>query len=151
MSYTVQGQSEELNSQATPELARTAYKHFNKFVGDSKLRRIDFCICKLIKHSHNNDDCVRVPFNDHPRLFKRGDELVFFHQPYYCWSEHLHNPTCKSVEAIRQESEKFAAEHGLTVRVSLEDSWHVPGKTVLVEYRKFAVNEAGHVSANLPM
>ena len=68
-----------------------------------------------------------VPDQDHIHLFRTKDgELVFTSQPYFVGD----------VEEIRRDAEAFAAQHGLVVRVSIEESWHYPGSTVLVEYRR---------------
>lgn len=40
------------------------------------------------------------------------------------------------IAELTAECEAFAKEWDLTVRLSIEESWHAPGKTILVEYRR---------------
>jgi hypothetical protein len=83
---------------------------------------------------------MNVPFADHGRQFvdMATKERILVSQPYVC-SDQLHTHDCgcgKTVESVKAASEQFAEQHGLAVHVSFEDSWHYPGSTVLVVYRK---------------
>jgi hypothetical protein len=73
----------------------------------------------------------RGPHADHNRGFYNPltEEIVGTEQPYF-------GQPPATLEQVTQDVEAFAAAHGLTVRVSTEESWHCPGRTVLIEYRK---------------
>jgi hypothetical protein len=88
------------------------------------------------------------PRHDHESLFKdRTGALVLVEQPYFGGaSEHILETTGDTVAAqnaydadiaeLTAQSQAFAQEWDLAVRLSIEESWHYPGKTILVEYRK---------------
>ena len=68
-----------------------------------------------------------VPHEDDVHIFRtKSGEVIFTSQPYFV----------SDVEDLRRDAEAFAAKHGLVVRVSIEESWHFPCSTVLVEYRR---------------
>jgi hypothetical protein len=142
----------EINGQSTVKECIQAYQRFDKFMRGLRLQR-GGCFCRLVKKRHvasSHFQCIKVPYQDHGRLFQNtaSKELVFVHQPYHCnrpyhcgsHLTHVHKPDCDSIEKIREVSEKFAENYGLTVTVSLEDSWHVPEWTVLVVYREKSCN-----------
>jgi hypothetical protein len=80
-------------------------------------------------------DC-RGPHADHNSGFfdPQTREIVGVEQPYFGYPP-------KSLEEITRDAEAFAAAHGLKVRVSADESWHCPGRTVLIEYRRAALAE----------
>ncbi len=82
----------------------------------------------------HDSDC-RGPHADHSNVFKdiATGAIVWTEQPYALGA----HPSCVGfVNRLTAEVQQFASTHGLTVRISAEDSWHFPGATVLVEYRK---------------
>lgn len=100
-----------------------------------------FCVCELArKKCKDNDQCNNdVPHHDHQRVFvdKQTGERVYTIQPYI---DHDNLTRPRTVEIIAADSEEFAKAHGLSVRVSTEDSWYSqppnPHQTVLVEFRR---------------
>lgn len=74
-------------------------------------------------HGTSTGEC-RGPYADHSNMFKdlETGEIVWTEQPYS-------TPNVQTVEA-------FAQAHGLRARISKADSWHYPGSTVLIEYRR---------------
>lgn len=77
--------------------------------------------------------------NDHHSGFKdkKTGEIVMVFQPYF-GDLPSDIPRKKTVDGIAASAREWATEKGLSVRVSVEDSWHYPTKTVLVEFRKAA-------------
>lgn len=73
----------------------------------------------------------RGPHADHHQGFFNPltREIVSTEQPYFGQSP-------RTLEEITQDVHSFAIAHGLTARISVEESWHCPGRTVLIEYRK---------------
>jgi len=73
----------------------------------------------------------RGPHADHNSGFRdlQTGERVGVEQPYFGYPP-------ATLEQITADVETFAAAHGLTVRVSADESWHCPGRTVLIEYRR---------------
>ena len=66
-------------------------------------------------------------FRDHPSGFKdEWGRLIQVYQPY---ADH---PGASA--NIEEDAQAFAAFHGLELRISADESWHDPGKTVLVEF-----------------
>ena len=58
-------------------------------------------------------------------------------QPYFGWPRGAkESDPPRDVAELTAECEAFAKEWDLTVRLSIEESWHAPGKTTLVEYRR---------------
>ena len=82
-------------------------------------------------HKRRHQEGCRGPHADHNAGFydPLTKERVGVEQPYF-------GEPPATLEQIVQDVEVFAAERGLTVRVSTEESWHYPGRTVLIEYRK---------------
>jgi hypothetical protein len=81
-----------------------------------------------------HDECLPPkPVRDHHSGFrdKKGAIVAVF-QPYI--SNHL--------EEISVVAQNWAVSKNLECRISVEDSWHLPGQTVLVEFRNPAVNVA---------
>ena len=77
-----------------------------------------------------------VPDFDHPSTYKEKDTgaTVAVFQPYAC---HTKKEGRERLEAkIAARAQEYAAKNGLVARVSREESWHFPGETVLIEYRK---------------
>jgi len=70
-------------------------------------------------------------FLDHGLGFydREADEHVFVSQPYVNEKHH-------TVEEVTREAQAFAEENGLSIRVSADDSWHYPGWTIKIEFRK---------------
>jgi hypothetical protein len=92
------------------------------------------CICQLTRERCEFDDkCFQPPRLSHDEGFvdKWTGERIFTIQPYL---DRPHTP--EALAAIASEACEFAAAHGLTARVSAEDSWHYPDWTILIEYRK---------------
>jgi hypothetical protein len=93
-------------------------------------------------------DC-HSPRSDHASTFKviRTGEIIMVQQPYF-GGPYLHvlettgDPDAAKkvydadVAELTAECQAFAKEWGLSVRLSIEESWHAPGHTILVEYRK---------------
>jgi len=76
--------------------------------------------------------CGRPPQRDHTEFFKRPDgKLMFTSQPYMGRAIQGAN-----IEAFKVELEAWAASFGLSIRISEEDSWWNPGKTILYEMWK---------------
>ncbi len=74
-----------------------------------------------------HDECLPPkPVRDHHSGFrdKNGAILVVF-QPYIS----------NNLEEISAVAQSWAASKNLECRISVEDSWHLPGETVLVEFR----------------
>ena len=84
------------------------------------------CSCWLLgtEHSGFTEDCF-PPYHDHDRSFITTSGRMLTTQPY-----------TMETNRIQEASDAFAEKYSLSVRVSWEDSWYRPGKTVLVEYRK---------------
>jgi hypothetical protein len=93
-------------------------------------------------------DC-HSPRSDHASTFKdiKTGEIIMVQQPYFGGSYlHVLETTGDTVAAqkvydddvaaLTAECQAFATEWGLSVRLSIEESWHAPGATILVEYRK---------------
>lgn len=106
------------------------YVHRN---GLRELRKV-VCACRVIGSRKCMGrkvvgDC-QSPRSDHSATFKviETGALVMVEQPYV--------GDATDVAALTAACEAFAKEFGLTVRVSAESSWHYPGATCLVEYRK---------------
>ena len=85
------------------------------------------------RHHHTEGNDCRGPHADHNSGFynRQTKEIVGVEQPYFG-----HPTATKSLAAITKDVEAFAAAHKLKARVSTEESWHCPGRTVLIEYRK---------------
>jgi hypothetical protein len=64
------------------------------------------------------------PLDDHGRMFQNDEGFIWTSQPYGYTDYEL-------AEIIG-----FAHYHGLTINISPNWSWHSPGKTVLLEWRK---------------
>ena len=91
------------------------------------------CILAGSRKCIDRDVECHAPFWDHPLLFKSQatGELVLVYQPYLPKDnaeEHLGRFTDR-VEA-------WAALWNFNARISVEESCHYPGRTVLVELRK---------------
>jgi hypothetical protein len=73
----------------------------------------------------------RGPHADHNKGFYNPltKEIIGTEQPYFGYSP-------ATLEEITRDVEAFASAHGLKVRVSVDESWHCPGRTVLIEYRR---------------
>jgi hypothetical protein len=73
------------------------------------------------------------PGHDHLAAFKAvaTGEFVLVSQPY----------AGPDIAKLTAQSEAFAAEWGFAVRISRAESWHYPGKTILVEYRKVVAHD----------
>jgi hypothetical protein len=72
----------------------------------------------------------RPPFYfDHPAWFIKDGEYRYVTQPYLA-------SVGSSLSEVSQKVSDFAEKHGLLVHVSLEESWHFVGRTVLIEFRK---------------
>jgi len=74
-----------------------------------------------------HDACLPpMPVRDHHSGFrdKNGASVAVF-QPYIS----------NNLEEISTVAETWAASNNLQCRISVEDSWHSPGNTVLVEFR----------------
>ena len=81
-----------------------------------------------------HDACLPPkPVRDHHSGFrdKHGAIVVVF-QPYIS----------NNLEEISTVAQTWAASKNLECRISVEDSWHLQGKTVLVEFRNPAANVA---------
>lgn len=83
-------------------------------------------------------ECIEPPYKDHRQLFqdRKTKELIYTIQPYIPRFELPKASDEEILNQIRQASEQFARQHGLTVEMSMERSWHFPGETVLIVYRK---------------
>jgi hypothetical protein len=127
----------------TPE-ARTRLDRFKQHGNRINLMNDGpFCICLLLarKPKDNHTRHVEVPFQDHARIYLNRDsgERYFVNQPYI----HRGSPeeTERQFQAVKNDSETFAAKHGLSVRISKEDSWWNPTNTVLVVYTNETLEE----------
>ena len=91
------------------------------------------CILSGSKRCIDRDAECQAPYWDHPSLFKSQatGELVLVYQPY------LPKDYSKDyVDRFTERVEAWSALWHFTVRVSVEESFHYPGRTVLVELRK---------------
>jgi hypothetical protein len=88
------------------------------------------------RRCHGGHDACLPPglVRDHHSGFRTKDgSIVMVFQPYFGPDE---TPSKNSLKDISAAANAWAAEKNLTCRISAEDSWHFPGKTVLVEFRK---------------
>jgi len=87
-------------------------------------------MAKLVQHRAPNlePDMSYSSFWDHPASFKHKGtgELVATYQPY------VH----ADFEGLGVKPRAYAELYGLAVRISRDESWHYPGSTVLIEYRR---------------
>jgi hypothetical protein len=111
------------------------YKERNK-------EKLFFCICEVSRKKCRDDDACNkeVPYLDHVRTFvdKKTGERIFTIQPYVNRDGRTYYASGPLAE-ITKASEEFAKAHGLSVRLSVEDSWWAQDiyfTTVLIEYRK---------------
>jgi hypothetical protein len=129
--------------------AETAYKLANAYRGKNKVELLDkqpfFCPTKLKtgKLCRNEADFLfgrspdpghRLPDQDHTRWFKdRAGNFIFTSQPYVTDSdEQRQADERKTMEAQHQA---IAERLGLAFRMSEDESWWYPGRTVLLEYK----------------
>lgn len=71
-------------------------------------------------------------FWDHPSLYREiaTGAIVEVYQPYF-------NPEYVPILKVMKASvDLYAEQNGLIGRMSILESWHFPGKTILIEYRK---------------
>jgi hypothetical protein len=68
---------------------------------------------------------LATSFDDHRFMFRNEQGLIWTSQPYL-----------DKVETLVPEVVGFAHQHGLAVTVSPKWSWHYPGKTMLIEWRR---------------
>jgi len=126
----------------TEKLAKQLKKDYRHRYGLRELKR-GICACMLsdsrrcMGRKITRGRC-RPPRADHSSTFKviRTRELVLVEQPYAGPYQDSDGNPKSSIPDLVAASEAFAVEWGLTVRVSPEESWHSPGQTVLVEYRR---------------
>ena len=81
-----------------------------------------------------HDACLPPkPVRDHHSGFRdKNGAIVVVFQPYIS----------NNLEEISTVAQTWAASKNLECRISVEDSWHLQGKTVLVEFRNPAANVA---------
>lgn len=74
-----------------------------------------------------HDECVPAkPVRDHHSGFREKDgTIVMVFQPYIS----------NNLAGISAAAQEWAASKNLECRISVEDSWHLPGETVLIEFR----------------
>jgi hypothetical protein len=91
------------------------------------------CVLSGARKCIDRDVECHAPDWDHPAMFKCHDtrELVLVYQPYFPKDQ-----TEDYLERFTQRVEAWAANWRFTARVSVEESFHYPGRTVLVELRK---------------
>lgn len=127
---------EEINHDPDRALVVKANERLTRFKATGLRHVRDWaCLCWLLKKKCVEDSvCQQLPRLDHPRAYRNSKtgERVWLHQPYIANG----SKRADDLKALRTESEAYAALHNLSVRVSDEDSWHAPGRTVLVEFRK---------------
>lgn len=92
----------------------------------------------------DTDLYLRASYWNYVRCFVDQDthDKILTLQPYPPYPFN-NQPLDKFVEQARTESEKFADEHGLTVRVT-GHSWYNPGHTILIEY---AAKKGGNLAS----
>jgi hypothetical protein len=74
-----------------------------------------------------HDECLPPkPVRDHHSGFRdKNGAIVAVLQPYIS----------NKLDEISTVAQSWAASKNLQCRISVEDSWHLPGETVLVEFR----------------
>jgi hypothetical protein len=94
------------------------------------------CIRWLLKGKCHRCTCLKPPRADHQEAcVDRQHRRVLTIRPYVASMRASVKQRALDFEAIRIESELFAEQHGLSVRVSDVNREH-PGWSVLVEYRR---------------
>jgi hypothetical protein len=84
---------------------------------------------------------IHPPYYDHCRYFVDRDtnQRTVTIQPYsypdYERGDRQVPTMDEFLERVRVDSEKFASEHGLSVKLS-KNGWYNPGKVILVEYTR---------------
>ena len=117
-------------------------QYMNRYDLSVPQKKFDCCIAhKLLAtpcpnrasyHYCCNRPCANPPQRDHTEFFKRPDgKLMYTSQPYMGRAIQGAN-----IEAFRIELEAWAAGFGLSIRISEEDSWWNPGRTILYEVWK---------------
>jgi hypothetical protein len=115
------------------ELQVEAANRFNRFADLGYIANPFLCMCKLIagkklKRHYCEWEFTRSLFLDHLRGYRtREGERVVISQPY---------ANSDAYEKVVGEAQQFADKHGLSIRVSRDESWHFPGWTILIEFRK---------------
>ena len=130
----LQAEGEDVANRAFAEaVSDDRKKAFLKSGGVKMVRGKHPCFYRLKKErcpdDHSQSDypkCVlRSPIDDHIYEFtKNGKTDSLVAQPYEITHEEL-------VKAV-----PFCELNGLRMNISVSDSWHFPGKTLLVEFRR---------------
>jgi hypothetical protein len=106
------------------------------------------CILSGSKKCMGRKMMCGTPRRDHRSAYKniKTGAFVMVEQPYFGGMHDHYREQGDLADAAREydedvaslttDCEAFAKEWGLTVRIDATESWHVPGKTILVEYRK---------------
>jgi hypothetical protein len=135
------------NTEIQSKLLEASYR---KKYGLRKSKRW-ICACIVIGSKkcmgrRSQDNC-ETPRQDHRSAYTDSEgNFVLIEQPYFGGLhdhyledgdfENAAREYDQDVASLTTDCEAFAKAWGLTVRLDLTESWHVPGKTILVEYRK---------------
>jgi hypothetical protein len=115
------------------ELLVEAANRFNRFADLGYIAKPFLCLCKMIAgrkmKRHGCDwEFTRSLFLDHLRGYRtREGEWVIISQPY---------ANSDAYEKVVSEAQQFADKHNLSMCVSRDESWHYPGWTIKIEFRR---------------
>jgi hypothetical protein len=125
----------DLVTEPSDDLATESDRRFRKFESEgwAASRGIHSCICRLLRRHHieGYSGCVPPDLADNAMWFKNSEtkESILTSQPGFADQG--------DVDRITKAALDFAQKTGLKVSVSTEDSWYLPGSTVLVTYRSY--------------
>jgi hypothetical protein len=143
-------------SELSSEITEESTKRFARFKEGTNLKLVDYGTdlkWLLGKKKKRLEEDTPVPFEDHGRSYRdsKTGERVLVSQPYICLRDragcafvnpvyvqenHVHTGQCgKTFQGVKAASEAFAEEHGLTIHVSFDDSWHYPGASMLCVFK----------------
>lgn len=78
---------------------------------------------KILPDIRKADKVISAPLCDHACIFQKQDgSRIWIFQPYYCEKDLVDNGIYE-----------WASERGLKVKINKEESWHLPGSTILVQ------------------
>lgn len=124
----------------------TSYQYLQNFYAGRNLKHVARSMemipwlfrARFYSKKWNATFLIHPPYQDHYRYFVDRDtkQRIVTIQPY-AYDEEVRRPLTPDEFAhkVRAESEQFAREHGLHVKIS-PDGWYNPGKVILIEYTK---------------
>jgi hypothetical protein len=124
----------KLTAEKLEGLSLIRLAEYKRRYGLREVRKIA-CACILTgsRKCIDRDAECHAPYCDHPSLFKSNatGELVLVYQPYVPIDD-----STGYLDRFTKRVEAWAAIWAVIARVSAEESWHYPGRTMLVELRK---------------